>query len=328
METFGVVEVENLLDERIDQSHQTERPSYHSPLHSRRAKRTKIGTSSRPNEFSKAEKIILRGAAEILDISLEQLHEVSGKSRSVSRNGTSFESDSASSSCSEAPDDSQPAATPIALTPPHILQRARQNSRLHESTIQHLSVVEDDDGANNTVIPRVSGLTDFWVPEFRNNLLPTGTYQEGSTAYMNNMGTGIEQDGRFHFSPVPREAPDRLHVEQPDLSDTRLANPPVLQLPWFESRHPNPDSPITVSYQPTASGLQTPSMQDTVRRRPKKRMTTIKENAKSSAKRKHRGRFLDSEQRKETGLTRRLGACIRCSMQRIRVSYVLSCNMH
>jgi hypothetical protein len=322
METLGVVEVEKPLDERINQSHQTKRPSYHSPLHSRRAERTKIGTSSRPNEFSKAETIILRGAAEILDISLEQLHEVTGTSRSVSRNGTSFESDSASSSCSEVSDGAQPATTPFALKPAHIWQRARQNSRLHKSTIQHLSVLEDGDGANNTVIPRVSGLTDY-------------------------IGTGIEQDGWFHLSPVPREAPDYSHVEQPDLSDTTpFANPPVLQLPWFESRHPNPDSPITISYQSKASGLQPPSMQDTVsyqsnasglqppsmqntvRRRPKERMTTIKGSAKSSTKRKHRGHFLDSEQKKETGLTRRLGACIRCRMQRIRVSYVLSCTMH
>jgi hypothetical protein len=347
METLGVVEVEKPLDERINQSHQTKRPSYHSPLHSRRAERTKIGTSSRPNEFSKAETIILRGAAEILDISLEQLHEVTGTSRSVSRNGTSFESDSASSSCSEVSDGAQPATTPFALKPAHIWQRARQNSRLHKSTIQHLSVLEDGDGANNTVIPRVSGLTDYKGPEFWNNFLPTGTYEEDSTAYVNNIGTGIEQDGWFHLSPVPREAPDYSHVEQPDLSDTTpFANPPVLQLPWFESRHPNPDSPITISYQSKASGLQPPSMQDTVsyqsnasglqppsmqntvRRRPKERMTTIKGSAKSSTKRKHRGHFLDSEQKKETGLTRRLGACIRCRMQRIRVSYVLSCTMH
>jgi hypothetical protein len=317
METLGVVEVEKLLDERIDQSHQTKRPAYYSPLHSRRAKRTKIGTSSRPNEFSRAENIILRGAAEILDISLEQLHEVTGKSRSVSRNGTSFESDSASSSCSEAPNGAPPS---------HILQRARQNSRLHKSTIQHLSVVEDGDGANSTVTPCVSGLTNYKEQEFWNNLLPTGTYEKDSTAYTNNIGTGIEQDDCFLFSPFPREAPDCLHVEQPDLSDTPLANPPVLPLPWFESRHPNPDSPITVSYQSKASGLQTPSMQDTVRRRAKERMITIKESAKSSTKR--RGPFLDSEQKEETGLTRKLGACIRCSMQRIRVNCVLSCNMH
>jgi len=322
MEALGVVEVEELLDERIDQSHQTKRPSYHSPPDSRRAKRTKIGTRSRrPSEFSKAEKIILRGAAKILDISLEQLREVTGTPLSVSRNGTSFESDSASSSCSEAIDGAPPdiATTPFALKLPHISQRARQNSRHHKSTAQHLSVVEDGDGANNAVIPWLSGLTDYnQESEFWNNLFPTGTSEEDSTANMYNIGTGIEQDDWFHISPLPREALDYLHVEKPDHSDTPLANPSVLQLPWFESQRPNPDSSITVPYQSKASGLQNPSTQDTVRRRPKEPTITIKESTKSSTKRKHRGPFLDSEQRQETGLTRRLGACMRCSMQRIR----------
>jgi hypothetical protein len=153
MEALGVVEVEELLDKRIDQLHQTKRPSYHSPPDSRRPKRTKIGMGSRLNEFSKAEKFILRGAAKILDISLEQLREVSGTSRSVSRNGTSFESDSAesdsaSSSCSEGIDGAPPdiATTPFALKLPNVSQRARQNSRLHKSTTQHLSVIEAGDG--------------------------------------------------------------------------------------------------------------------------------------------------------------------------------------
>lgn len=40
----------------------------------------------------------------------------------------------------------------------------------------------------------------------------------------------------------------------------------------------------------------------------------------SGTKGKRRGPFQRSEQREETGLTRKLGACVRCSMQRIRVS--------
>jgi hypothetical protein len=318
MEALGVVEVDELLDERIDQSHSTKRPSYHSPPGSRRAKRTKIGTSSRPNGFSKAEKIILRGAAKILDISLEQLHEVSGTSRSVSHNGTSFESDSASSSCSEAIGGvPQGVATaPFILKLPHISQRARQNSGLHKPTTQHPSVVKDGDRANNAVTPWASGLTDYnQEPEFWNDLFPTGTYEEDSTAYMNNIGTGIEQDDWFHISLSPRDAVGCLHVEKPDNSDAPLANSTVLQLPQPESQHPNPDS------QSKAPRLQAPSTQDTVRRRLKERTITIKESAKSSTKRK-RGPFLDSEQRQETGLTRKLGACIRCSMQRIRVRSV------
>ena len=260
---------------------------------------------------------------------------MSGTSRSVSRNGTSFESDSAesdsaSSSCSEGIDGAPPdiATTPFALKLPNVSQRARQNSRLHKSTTQHLSVIEAGDGPNNAVIPWVSGLTDFNPePEFWNNPYPAGIYEEDSTAYMNNIETGPEQDDWFHISPLPREALDSSHVEKPDHFDTPLANPPVIQLPWIESQHPNPDSPITVSYQSKGSSLQAPSTQDTVRRRVKERTSTIKERAKSSTK-QCRGPFLDSEQRQETGLTRRLGACIRCSMQRIRVGYILSCNMH
>jgi hypothetical protein len=331
MEALGAVEVEELSDERIDQSHQTKRPSYHSPPDSRPAKRTKMGTNSRLNEFSKAEKIILRGAAKILDISLEQLREVASTSRSVSLNGTSFESDSASSSCSETTDVATPdiATSPFALKLPHISQRARQNSGLHKSTTQHLPVVEDGDGANNAVIASVSGLTDYnQEPEFWNNLFSTGTYEENSPAYMNNIGAGVEQDGWFHTSPLPHAALDCLHVEKPDHSDTPLANPPVLQLPLFKSQHPNPNSPTTVSYESKASGLQTSSAQDTVRRKPKEGTITIKESAISSTKRKHRGPFLDLKQRQETGLTRRLGACMRCSMQRIRVGNVLSYYMH
>ncbi|PMD12241.1 hypothetical protein NA56DRAFT_502127 [Hyaloscypha hepaticicola] len=285
MEVLGGVEFEDSFQERIDQPRQTRRARSHSPPDSRRAKRTKIGTSSRPDEFSEAEEFILRAAAKLLDVSLEQLLELNGKSRSISHNNTSFESDSASSSCSEA----------VAGAPP--------------------------DRATTTfaVIPGVSELTNYnQEPEFWNNSFPTGTYEEDSTANMNTIGTGIEQDNWFHISPSPREAQDGLDVENPDHSDTPSANPPVLQSRGLESQNPNPYSTINAFDQSEASGFQTPSTQDTVRRRPEERTITIEEGARASTNRRRRGPFLDSEQRQETGLTRRLGACMRCRKQQIR----------
>jgi hypothetical protein len=331
------MEIEEFSDERIDQSYQIKRSSYHSPPDSLQAKRTKTSTNSRPNEFSKAEKIMLRGTAEMLNISMEQLLAVTGTSRSASSNGTSFESDYDSSSCSEAIDGALPdiATTPFALKLPDISQRARQNSSLHKSTTQYPSpakIAEDSDGVNSAVIPWVSGLPDLnQEPEFWDDFIPTGTCEEDSAPYMNNIWTNIEQDNWFNLqttqiSPLPREALDSLPVDKPHHSCAPLANPPALQLPGFKSQHPNPDSPITISYQSKA-GVQTPSMQDKVRKRPKERSINIEESSKSGAKRKRRP-FQDLEQRQETSLTRRLRACIRCRMQRIRVGYVISYNIY
>jgi hypothetical protein len=328
MEAWAV-EVAELSDERIDQSHQTKRPPYHSPPNSKRAKRVKITTSSRPNEFSKAEQIILRGAAEILDISLEQLLEVTGTSRSVSSSNTSFESDYASSSSSEAIGGAPPdtATAPFALKLPDISQRQRQNSRLDKPTLQHSSTAarEGRNWTSDGVIPWISGFSDFnQEPELWNDFLPFDAYGVDLTAHMGNTGIEIEQNDwpsleTTHASPVPHDSLDSLHVENRGHSDAPFANPAAFQPPGFELQCPSFNSPVTVSNQSKASGLQTPPTQGTSPGKPKERSVTVTEGPKSRTKRKRRGPFLDSEQRQETGLTRRLGACIRCSMQRIRV---------
>jgi hypothetical protein len=258
---------------------------------------------------------------------------VTGTSRSVSSNNTTFESDYASSSSSEAIGGTPPdtVTAPFALKLPDISQRQRQNSRLHKPTLQDSSTAarEDRNWTSDVIIPWISGFSDFnQEPELWNDFFPLEDCGVDPTAHMGNTGIEIEQNDwpnleTTHASPVPPDSLDSLHVENRGHSDAPFANPPVFQPPRFESQCPNFNSPVTASNQSKASGIQTPPTQGAGPRKPKERSVTVTEGPKSRTKRKRRGPFLDSEQRQETGLTRRLGACIRCSMQRIRVGYVL-----
>jgi hypothetical protein len=285
-----------------------------SPPDSGHAKRLKLGPRS-ADRFSKAEQTILQAAAELLDVPLEHLLATASSSGSLSSNtgspGELDETESDSSNYGQVVDEAHHDTTtaPFALTLPDFSQRSQYEPLA--------SMALDRDVP--TEIYQVDAGPSSYFDEFGG--LDGG---EGPSDFFNPCANYAE-----YFPPSMAEAEhppisvmEQVHPFPPSMGplvtgnmDALLPNPRSLQSNFTSGSRHGPEPSATMFHSLEDSDLQTHGIQH-VREQEGNGTAVVK---RSGREKKRRGRFEDPEQRRETGLTRQLKACIRCSMQRIRV---------
>lgn len=312
----------------------------HTPASSgRMTKRARVDSSGTTLDgYSKAERTILQGAAEILDIPLGRLLDVAGDTTTLPTRTSSVGTwrlipDSAShpgtQSEHQQPEDEQdgnidgataptgPTTEPFALQLPDISQRAKRRELLDtlntapvvsgQTTAPARTLSADSSNAavqGSPVIWWLDGMFDLTFPMDVDPNDPG--FQAGNNDF--DLGESLASDDR----PDP-PMPSTGHVDVP-LPSINVHAAPSISNPTGSRQVMDISESVTVA-SPIDSG---PSPRAT---RNVGGYLTPSHSSMTKSNRKRRGPF-DEKQRQETGFTRKLVACIRCSHQRIRVCLI------
>jgi hypothetical protein len=331
-----------------------------SPLQSAHAKRPKISSNGPPKEFSKAELILLQGAADILDTPLEILLEAATATRSSSSTSntsnttattaTLAESLPNSTGSTETLDHAPAETTEIAETTesftlklPDVPQRAKntadQNGTDYERSSNAIEPTTQARGGPSeaAVVPWL--FDDDLQFRFEDMEFPVDIFGTDGNIQINNgisefdpninaAGFADELDREMGIHSMSMAAPTASHHVSMDYFGANNTNiTSYLGENYIDGPRGSVFEPQT--YIPghiEEANVETSAQELVADDREKDPTTTATPIYDSPAvtgngsKRKKRGAFQDQGQRKETGLTRRLRACVRCSMQRIRVS--------
>jgi len=313
-----------MVDESQNAKHA--RSSYNSPPDSGRAKRTKLASSS-ADRFSKAEQTILQAAAELLDIPLERLLATASSSGSLSTKSTTpeelDETESDSSNYDQAVDEvHRDTATGLfALALPDFSQRSKRQPRSDKSNRAGLldepvATITQNADIPPEIFEADPGLGSYFDElelsnsEVNNIFYP---YTSGIECLPVSMA-GSEHPSLSTMGPTLSFALSMGPLAQENV-DVWRTNSRSLQSEFPSGSLHDPEQSATVSHRIEDADIQTNVTQQ-VHEKEREKSPVVK---RSGPKKKWRGPFRDSEQRRETGRTRKLGACIRCSMQRIRV---------
>jgi hypothetical protein len=298
--------------------------------------------------YSEAEQAVLRQAATILGISLEGLLAAAKTSRHIASVFTT-DTDAPPSSDSDHAEDSPPeGAGPFTLTLPPIAKRRSRpgtsSSVKHHPASRRPNVNQD--------------LSDLAIPclsNFSEPALEVGSELVSFSGDTHELAAAVDNQWDLDFYNYPNmwDGNDMQPLMFPNPESAALAPVPSISasedtpIPSYEEEafdslqsqttpvHPSialRDAPGDSS-QNSQAAFDDDSLTTSSRRfedvslenskapdRPSKRKATSSPGDTNNTKIKRRGPFLDAEKRHETGLTRKLVACIRCRMQRIRVS--------
>jgi len=311
------------------------------------SKRTKIAVDLGGGGYSEAEQAVLRQAAAILDIPHERLLAAAKESRH-NANVPTTDTDDTLSSASDHAEDAPPECTEsFTLTLPPLAKRrsrtgASSTAKLHPAS-QHPN---DGHDICDSVLPWLSNFSDpaleirsefmsfsrdtndlarpvynQWELDLYNNANMWAGNDMESFTFLNSESTALARvppvsaTKDIPLSSNEEEAFDPLYRELspvgPSIVPQDVAGNSNQNIEAGSSNGPS----LTSSRRFEDDSLQNSEAPD----RPPKRKAVSSGDA-DNTKIKRRGPFRDAEKRQETSLTRKLVACIRCRMQRIRVS--------
>jgi hypothetical protein len=253
--------------------------------------------------FSKAEQVILRGAAEILDVPIEDLLR---KHASYINNGNS--------SGYRRPQDNTTAPHPESLVQPD-LSLSLTYSPLRGNSPPQLEAMESIFASLPASFAEGSDPNGSLRGELRANDMDLGVQNHNLELGIRDNPSQHDQHDTSYNAAYSFFGHDGVHnTTYPHLAfiqnSSILSDEPHKQVDLSSRTPPGPSSRYATSFDSADPTEDRGNYHDEPEVGNPKRVT----------KRKRRGCFKDLEQRRETGLTRSMGACIRCSMQRIRVS--------
>lgn len=266
------------------------------------------------SSFSEDQRIILKGAAKILGVSISRLIAIATLFTPTSAQSVGEDDETPLSDIAEA---HQPLFN---LSLPEITNR---RNRL-QSPIEH---------TNNSLDPTSIPLNGSAVPA-------TASVSLGSNMTILAAPLSMEQQAFDPSSAGPNEFSwgdfglddDWLQSltsrggpmsEAQETADTKAFHASTSALQELSYDQP-PHSPVTQAS--FVSPYSNATHQQYSEPEPLQESRAIAPSFLAKGKGRRRGPFQDLEQRNQTTLTRRMGACIRCSMQRIRVSPPCFCS--